>query len=173
MPTSIGGSSGTAIKSAALVAAPLGLAVLAWCGPRLLPRQLAVLPDGMAPRIICFGMYIYVLVRILGWSCSAIVCHFSGVWFIMFVFVSNHLFFCFAALPRCPCLIPHDAFFSEYLVGCNTSKHVRLEGGSPFWVVGKKIHIHTFPRTLLLSRASRMNLNTKSKSETTSQKLQV
>ena len=58
---SVGGSGGTAVKSAALLAAPLGLAVLACCGPRLLPRQLAVLPDGMVPGIICLG--------ISGWSC--------------------------------------------------------------------------------------------------------
>ena len=64
---SIGGSGSTAVKSDALVAVPLGLAVVACCGPRLLPRQLAVLPDGMVPGTICPGMYTYI--RILGRSC--------------------------------------------------------------------------------------------------------
>ena len=57
---SIGSSGGTAVKYDALLAAPLGLAVLACCGPRLLPRRLAVLPDDMVPGIICPGMYTHV-----------------------------------------------------------------------------------------------------------------
>ena len=64
LSTSIGSSGGTEVKSATLVAAPLGLAVLVCCGHRLLPRQLAVLPDGMVPGITCPGI------------CSAIICHF-------------------------------------------------------------------------------------------------
>ena len=68
---------GTAVKYAALVAASFGLAVLACCGPRLLPRQLAVLSDGMVPEIIFPGMYTTYFGLEL---CSAIVCHFSGVW---------------------------------------------------------------------------------------------
>ena len=56
----IGGSGGTAVKSAALLAVPVGSAVLACCGHRLLPRQLAVLPDGMVPGSICPGMYTYI-----------------------------------------------------------------------------------------------------------------
>ena len=59
---SIGSSVGTAVKSAALVAAPFGLAVLACCGHRSLPRQLAVLPYGMVPT----GIYMPSGVRILG-----------------------------------------------------------------------------------------------------------
>ena len=71
---SIGGSGGTAVKSAALVAAPLGLAVLACCGHRLLPRQLAVLPHGMVPGVIYPGMYTYVFwVGAVLLCCSAIV----------------------------------------------------------------------------------------------------
>ena len=62
---SIGSSGGTAVKSAALVVAPLGLAVFACCGHRSLPRQLAVLPNGMVPGTICPGCRI----RIFGWSC--------------------------------------------------------------------------------------------------------
>ena len=47
---SIGSSGGTAVKSAALVAAPRGLAVPPCCGHRSLPRQLVVLlPYGMVP----------------------------------------------------------------------------------------------------------------------------
>ena len=53
---SIGGSGSTTVKSAALVVAPLGSALLACCGPRLLPQQLAVLPGGMVPVVICVGM---------------------------------------------------------------------------------------------------------------------
>ena len=68
---------GTAVKYAALVAASFGLAVLACCGRRLLPRQLAVLSDGMVPEIIFPGMYTTYFGLEL---CSAIVCHFSGVW---------------------------------------------------------------------------------------------
>ena len=49
---SIGSSSGTALKSAAFVAAPFGLAVLACCGHRSFPRQLAVLPHGLVPGIV-------------------------------------------------------------------------------------------------------------------------
>ena len=48
---SIGSSGGTAVKSAPLVAAALGLAVL------------AVLLDGMVPGVVCPGL------RVLGWSC--------------------------------------------------------------------------------------------------------
>ena len=103
---SIGGSGGTAVKSAALVAAPFGLAVVACCGPRLLPRQLLCC---VAWR---YGTRYYmpwrVYVRILGWSCVLRSFSFSQVCgFILFV--SNHLFCC-SALPRCPCLIPHDGF---------------------------------------------------------------
>ena len=42
------------------VSAPLGMAELACCGPRLLPGQLSVLPDGMVVEIIRPGMYTYV-----------------------------------------------------------------------------------------------------------------
>ena len=55
----IGSVGGTAAKAAALVATPIRLAVLACCGHRLLPRQLAVLPDGMVPGIICPGIRIF------------------------------------------------------------------------------------------------------------------
>ena len=48
------------VNSAPLVAAPFGLAVLDCCGPRLLPQQLSVLPDGMVPDILSPGMYTYV-----------------------------------------------------------------------------------------------------------------
>ena len=93
-------------KFATLVAAPFGLAVVACCGPRLLPRQLLCC---VAWR---YGTRYYmpwrVYVRILGWSCVLRSFSFSQVCgFILFV--SNHLFCC-SALPRCPCLIPHDGF---------------------------------------------------------------
>ena len=57
---SIGSSVGTAVKSAALVAAPFGLAVLAYCGPRLLPLRLSVLPGGIVPDITSTYMPWYV-----------------------------------------------------------------------------------------------------------------
>ena len=47
LSTSFGSSGLTAVETAALVAATLGLAMLACCGPGLLPRQLAVLSCGM------------------------------------------------------------------------------------------------------------------------------
>ena len=59
---SIGSSGDTAVKSAALVAAPIGLAVLAWCGHRFLPRQLAVLPDGVVPGMVLYYALVYILV---------------------------------------------------------------------------------------------------------------
>ena len=90
---------GTAVKYAALVAASFGLAVLACCGPRLLPRQLAVLSDGMVPEIIFPGMYTTYFGLEL---CSAIVCHFSGVWFTTFVGDQLFLFCC-----------PHPMFLSD------------------------------------------------------------
>ena len=47
---SLGSSAGTALNSAAVVNAPLGLAVRACCGHRLSPRKLSVLlPYGMVP----------------------------------------------------------------------------------------------------------------------------
>ena len=76
------------------MAAPLGLAVLACCGHRLLPQQLAVLPNGMVPGLTCPGVR---MMRILGWSC--VVRSFQGVWFMLRHY--NHLF-CFAATPDCP-----------------------------------------------------------------------
>ena len=75
LPMSIGSSRGTAVNSAAVVAAPIGLAVLACCNHRLLPGQLAVLPDGMVVGTICPGIRRYVGLE----RCSAIVCHFQGV----------------------------------------------------------------------------------------------
>ena len=54
---SIGGSGGTAVKSATLVATPFGLAVVGCCGPRCF---CAVLPDGIVPDVCPRGMYTYV-----------------------------------------------------------------------------------------------------------------
>ena len=93
----IGGSGGTAVKSAALVAAPLVLAVLACCGHRLLPRQLAVLPDGMVPVIICPGIRVirtYFGVELCSVLVSTCVVH---------RVVINHLFFVSAppSMPLC------------------------------------------------------------------------
>ena len=54
---SIGSSGGAAVKSATLLAAPLGLTVLARCRHLSLPRQLAVLlPYNMVPGgiLLCF-----------------------------------------------------------------------------------------------------------------------
>ena len=90
------------VKSAAFVAAPLCLAVLACCGPRLLPRQLAVLPDGMVPGIISPG------IRILGWSCAVLRS------FVISTCVAHHgrhqSSFLILPPPQCPCLIPHDGY---------------------------------------------------------------
>ena len=69
---SIDGRGGTAVKSATLVAAPLGLAVLACCGHRLLPGQLAVLPDGIVPGILPWYTYVFWVEAVL-LCCSAIV----------------------------------------------------------------------------------------------------
>ena len=57
---SIGGSGGTTVKSAALVAAPFGLAVVAVAPVCCLGSFCAVWPDGMVPDIICSGMYTYI-----------------------------------------------------------------------------------------------------------------
>ena len=118
----------------ALVSAPLGLAVFACCGHRLLARQLAVLPDGMAPGIICPG------IRILGWSCVVLRSFVISrcVWFIMFVII---LFF-FRRPPRCPCLIRHMTPLQIHFLSrlySNTSKRVQvlvLEESSRFWGLG-------------------------------------
>ena len=101
---SIGDSGGTAVKYAALVAAPFGLAVLACIGPRLLPRPCSL-------TVWYHKLYALVcirIVRVFGWSCvlrSFAIYQVGG--FIMFV--RNYLF-CFAALPRCPCPLAHDGF---------------------------------------------------------------
>ena len=70
---SIGSSGGTAVKTAALVAAPLGSAVLACCGHRSLPRLLSVLPYRMVPGTICPGIRTYFGLEL---CFSATVCHF-------------------------------------------------------------------------------------------------
>ena len=68
----------------------------------------AVLPDGMVPYILCPGMYTCVfgvgaVFCVLRSFAISQVCGFI-------LFVSNHPFFRFAVLPRCPCLIPYDGF---------------------------------------------------------------
>ena len=67
---SIGSSSGTAVQAAALVASPHVVAVLACCGHRSLPWQLAVLPHSMVPGSMPRGIHTYFA---LDRCCSAIV----------------------------------------------------------------------------------------------------
>ena len=125
LPMSVGGSGGTAVKSAALLAAPLGLAVLACCGPRLLPRRLAVLPDDMVPGIICPGMYTHVF-----WV-GAVFCDlFPFLRCVVSYCSSAIIFFVAPRSPGAPVSYRMTDLQFHFLsrLYANTSKHVRGAG---------------------------------------------
>ena len=122
---SIGGSGGTTVKSAALVAAPFGLAVVAVAPVCCLGSFCAVLPDGMVPDIICPRGY--VCVRILGWSCVLRSFHTAVR--------QQSSFFVSPPSPDAPCLIPHDgcgfSFFEQVV-----HKHFKTRTGREFTIFG-------------------------------------
>ena len=87
-----------------------------WCPPLVWRCLLAVATVCCLGSLLCCltiwyqGGIIYLGIRSMYFGlelCSAIVCHFSAAWSIMFAI--NRLFV-FVALPRRPYLIPHDGF---------------------------------------------------------------